>query len=221
MQIVIDRKQLKAVSLFAGTKDIRYYLNGVFVVANKMQSRLVATDGHTCGIAKRDSRDENDGAAQFIIPNDAVKQILAIKPVRGLNSDDVVITVPDDFAENINQELRATFHTSGVIFKAIDGKFPDYQRIIPSELSGETGHFNAEYLYRCKKAALCFGKEYFGFAMNGENCALASINSEMIAVIMPVRKDAHPKCDVTDAAWAKEALPELPAVVAETEQVAA
>jgi len=145
----------------------------------------------------------------FIVPNDAVSSIRKLKAVRGINSDDVFFSVPDDYIENRDQEIRATFHGSVVVFKAIDSAFPDYKRVIPAQVSGKPGQYDAEYLYRCKKAAECFSKKgYFALGMNGENgAALATITSEMVAVVMPYRGEPA-KAD--DAAWAREKLPELP-----------
>jgi DNA polymerase-3 subunit beta len=221
MQIIIDRAALKAVSLFSGVNDTRYYFNGVLIEANTLQTRLVATDGHTMGVHKRDAKDENTGVCKLIMPSDAVASLLKIKPAsKALN--DITLTVPDDIAAKPDQEMRAEFSGQIVIFKAIDGLFPDYRRVIPSKLSGEAAQFNAAYLYRCAKAAECFGNKdgHFGIGYNGQGAALARITSEMVAVIMPISNKVLPAAIAEDGAWARESLPELPVAPVVAEPIA-
>ena len=80
MQFVIHRNALKAVSRFQAVKDIRYYLNGTFIEWNAMQTRMVATDGHTLIVHRSDARDENQGEGSVIIPDTMVKTMLSWKP---------------------------------------------------------------------------------------------------------------------------------------------
>ena len=84
----------------------------------------------------------------------------------------------------------------GALFKAVpvDGKFPDYQRVIPSSLSGEVSFINAEYLYDAAKAlALIDGakKQYAPYiAYNGNAPAIAYGGSdEALVLLMPMRGD--------------------------------
>jgi len=207
MNITIHRNALKAVSLFAGQKDIRYYLNGVLVECTPLQTRLIATDGHACGIHRADAKDENTGSAELIVPNEIVAQLLKLKCGKSL-ADVVTLTVPDDITEKRDQECRAEFQGVTFVFKPTDGKFPDYRRIVPSELSGEVAQFQAEFLMRCSKASIALGskKGLFQLAHNGQGAALASIDANMVVIIMPFRGEA-PKAE--DAAWAKTALPTI------------
>jgi DNA polymerase-3 subunit beta len=207
MNITIQRNALKAVSLFAGQKDIRYYLNSVLVECTPLETRLIATDGHACGIHRADAKDENTGSAELIVPNEIVAQLLKLKGGKSLD-DVVTLIVPDDITEKRDQECRAEFQGVTFVFKPVEGKFPDYRRIVPSELSGEVAQFNAEFLMRCSKASIALGskKGLFQVAHNGQGAALASIDTDMVVVIMPFRGEA-PKAE--DGAWAKAALPTI------------
>ena len=187
----IDRKALKAVSRFQSTKDIRYYLNGVCVKSNATRTVIIATDGHTIALHKGDWKDENVGeVAELIIPTAAVKTMLSWKLAK-YAADVVTVTVPDDLSKG--GQCQAQNGDNIVCFKPIDGKFPDFTRVIPKEVSGEAGHYNAEYLLRCQQAAEDFagrkGKNFASIGQNGNSAAVATVSASdsFVAVVMPMR----------------------------------
>jgi DNA polymerase-3 subunit beta len=199
--IHISRSKLKAASYFSGVKDIRYYLNGILIESTPMQTRVVATDGHALFCSKDDAKGDNEGTFTGIVPNDIVKQILAWKaPYKSAADLPVVITTAAD-------EQRAEWCGSTAVFKLIDGKFPEYARVVPTDVSGEASHFNPDLLIRCKKAAEALGtssKGFYAFKQGGDGSGIAVFSTESFAVVMPMRGE---KADVADVAWAREALP--------------
>lgn len=199
--IHITRNKLKAAAIFAAREDIRFYLNGVLIESTPLQTRLCATDGHALFCAKDDAKGDNVDSFVGIVPNDTVKQILAWKaPYKGAADLPVVITTAAD-------EQRAEWCGNTAVFKLLDGKFPDYARVVPEKVSGDASYFNPELLMRCKKAVEALGLNkfgYFAFKQGGDGSAIAVFSSESFAVVMPMRGD---KADVADVAWAREALP--------------
>jgi len=197
MKIHISRNKLKAAALFSARDDIRFYLNGVLIESTPMQTRIVATDGHALFVAKDDAKDENVGTFTGIVPNDTVKQILAWKgPYKAAP---VIFTTNED----ITGEHRAEWAGNTAVFKLLDGKFPDYARVVPEKVSGDASHIDPELLMKCKTAAKTLGtiaKGYFAFKQGGDGSAIAVFSSEAFAVIMPMRGD---KADVADVAWAR------------------
>ena len=143
VKVTIDRKAFKAVALFKANQDVRYYLNGIFVEFNPMETRLVATDGHTLACHRADAKDDNEGKAGFIIPADSVKQILSWKAPNKYAPDVFTVTAPEGF--DCSQELRADFYGNIAVFKAINGAFPNYRKVIPETASGEITHLNPVY----------------------------------------------------------------------------
>lgn len=163
---------LKAVML-AAKKDARNYLNGVMV----RNGELAATNGHMALIIKSDSI-KSDG--EYIIGNDTIKLIINVhKFIKGDN--------PVKVAHGMT-----TRNMISII--PIDGKFPDVNRVIIQDPSGEIGHFNYEYLLNCRKANNVFlGHNHPWIKLQHNGQAGAKFESEdedgnkLIGVVMPVR----------------------------------
>lgn len=111
-------------------QDIRYYLNGLLLVIDQESLKAVATDGHRLAFSAVRSGDagvriEQSGERQeVIIPRKAILEIQRL-----LSDTDDLVTI--ELAPN---QARFTFDQIEVLSKLIEGKFPDYQRVIP------TGH---------------------------------------------------------------------------------
>jgi DNA polymerase III subunit beta len=116
------RKLLSLVQYAMAQQDIRYYLNGLLVLVEDRQLRLVATDGHrlayaAMGLAATLPRIE------VIVPRKTVIELAKLLA----DSDD-----------EVNLELSATqaafrFGDIELVTKLVDGKFPDYTRVIPAQ----------------------------------------------------------------------------------------
>ena len=200
----IYRNKLKAASRFMAVQDIRYYLNGLLIESNPVQSRIVATDGHTLFASRDDAKCDNAGSFTGIMPADTVKAILAWKaPHKSANDNPVILTTSDDPAG----EHRATWCGNVCVFRLIDGKFPDYARVVPATLEAGISFFQPEYLLRCTKAAQDLNtsaKGYFDFKCAQDGTGLAVFSPQSFAVIMPIKTVV---ADVADVAWAREPLP--------------
>jgi len=119
------RRLLGLVQYAMAQQDIRYYLNGLLMVVEEGQLKLVATDGHRLAYAAT--------ALKGGLPRQEV--IVPRKTVLELSK------LLADSDEDVNVEISATqaafrFGTVELVSKLIDGKFPDYTRVIP------TGHKN-------------------------------------------------------------------------------
>lgn len=199
MKITIDRNALKAVSRFAAKQDIRFYLVGVLIESNPLQTRLCATDGHTLAVHRSDAKGENEGSWTGILPLDAVNTLLKMKPaIKSLKDEPIAVTVSD------TGEIRCDWNGQSIITRAVDGTFPDYRRVIPSTLDGQPAWINPDYLARIVDAAKDINAG-FTFGFGGTSCSLAYIGQDMLAVVMPMRTDLT--TDAVGAAWAKDALP--------------
>ncbi len=118
---LIDKTQF-AIS----TEETRYYLNGIFLHAieagGKLKLRSVATDGHRLARAEMDAPNGSEGMPGIIIPRKTVGELQ--KLVDGVETP---VTVE-------LSETKIRFTIGGIVLtsKLIDGTFPDYQRVIPT-----------------------------------------------------------------------------------------
>ncbi len=187
MQFSILRKQLKAMSRIAATKDIRYYLNGLHVVQDNRGTYIEATNGHMLG---RLLIDETPIAnpCSVILPLDSVKTLSATGK-KGNESlcftvDGVKITV-------INPD------SSSMVFQAVEGKFPDCDRVVPTVTSDggmQTSTYNPEYIQAFYDCAKDLGSSCKGVTVQikqrGNDSGIVNIDSEplFVGIIMPMRE---------------------------------
>lgn len=123
--ITLQQKELKNllhhVQFAVAQQDIRYYLNGLLLLTDGQQLISVGTDGHrlayiAAGLDKAQTRQE------VILPRKAVFELSKL-----LESSEEPVTL-----EYLQNKVRFSF--SGIVLtsKVIDGKFPDYNRVIPT-----------------------------------------------------------------------------------------
>ncbi|WP_299671738.1 hypothetical protein [uncultured Roseobacter sp.] len=121
------------------TEETRYYLNGVFLTAKPEANtlRAVATDGHRLGVVDTDIPVDSDFGA--IVPRKSVNLIMAMFTKGG--NEPISVTVSD---------LHYQIKVSDVLLagKLIDGRFPDYTRVIPSGEPKMSAHVSAESVKR-------------------------------------------------------------------------
>ena len=106
--------------------DIRYYLNGILFVAEGKMLTLVATDGHRLALAQAET-DTEMPKQEVILPRKTVLELQRLLKDGG-KGDDESAPIEMRFAGN-----QAKFSFSGMEFvtKLVEGKFPDYNRVIP------------------------------------------------------------------------------------------
>ena len=129
------RGLIKAAEFAMAQQDIRYYLNGMLLVIDNDSLQAVATDGHRLSWASL----EVDGSYQrqeVILPR---KTVLELGKLLADVDDPVRIDV-------LANQVRFRFANVELVSKVVDGKFPDYNRVIP------TGHTRAIELPRDRTA---------------------------------------------------------------------
>lgn len=178
--IYIDATELKAVRHFAAKQDVRNYLNGVLVQATVKQTRLVATDGTILGLFDRDQPNEGVALEEVIIPLDVID---ALKPDAKL---------PVRVALDGNRYRIQQYDDRAFTFNPVDGRFPDYVRIIPTEVSGVPAQFQCKYLAAIDKAQQIISKGRTPYIWhNGNETALFGLidADRFIGVVVPLIHD--------------------------------
>src|SRR5438552_3220361 len=112
---------LRLVQFAMAVQDIRYYLNGVLFSIDKDTLRVVATDGHRLSYASQ-SLGSDHGSVEAILPR---KTVLELIKLLGDTEDTVSLAVGSN-------QARFSFGGIEIVSKIVEGKFPDYQKVIPT-----------------------------------------------------------------------------------------
>jgi DNA polymerase-3 subunit beta len=123
----LPQKMLKAIidkTAFAmAQQDVRYYLNGLMLEVSSKTLRAVATDGHRLAYCEKEIDCDLSDIKQVILPR---KGIIELSRMLKDIDDAVKITLGTN-------HLRAELGDFRFTSKLIDGRFPDYNRVIPSD----------------------------------------------------------------------------------------
>jgi DNA polymerase-3 subunit beta len=163
------KKLLKQVEFAMAQQDIRYYLNGLLLEINGNQLNLVGTDGHRLSFTSTKLNQTFD-KTDVILPR---KTIIELIKLLDDSEDEVTIEMSPG-------QVNFNFNEVRLISKVIDGKFPDYHRVIP------TGHQNTftvnriEILTAMQRASILSNEKYRGIRMvlSESNLKLISTNTE-------------------------------------------
>ena len=149
--------------------DIRYYLNGILFVAEGKSLTLVATDGHRLALAQA-TLDAEIPKQEVILPRKTVLELQRL-----LKDDDSPIEMR--FAAN-----QAKFVFAGLEFvtKLVEGKFPDYNRVIPKAMKNALTLGRAPLLASLQRAAILTSEKFKAVRVNVEpgTLRLSASNAE-------------------------------------------
>jgi DNA polymerase-3 subunit beta len=150
--------------------DIRYYLNGILFIAEGKTLTLVATDGHRLALAQSQLSTEVPSKQEVILPRKTVLELQRL-----LKAEETAIEMR--FAGN-----QARFNFSGMEFvtKLVEGKFPDYNRVIPKNHKNTLVLGRVPLLGCLQRAAILTSEKFKGVRMNLDPGVLriASSNAE-------------------------------------------
>ncbi|EFO30118.1 DNA polymerase III, beta subunit [Roseibium sp. TrichSKD4] len=144
------RKTLPSVS----TEEVRYYLRGVYLHAYNGKFRAASTDGHRLTIFEDDLPPGVTDIPPIIIPTKGVQEVVRMLSRKGIDASSQVKVIVDEagvFFQFGDYELLAV--------KAIDGTFPDYQRLIPA-MPVNFVSFEAQKMEDALKALLSIKPEF-------------------------------------------------------------
>jgi DNA polymerase-3 subunit beta len=169
----VPQKTLKSllgqVSFAMAVHDIRYYLNGILFVAEGKKLSLVATDGHRLAFASADL-DVEVPKQEVILPRKTVLELQRL-----LSDKDGAIEM--QFAAN---QAKFSFEGMEFVTKLVEGKFPDYNRVIPRNHQNIIILGRTALLAALQRAAIMTSEKFKGVRLNVEPGALrvASNNAD-------------------------------------------
>lgn len=147
------RQLLGKTQFSMATQDVRYYLNGLLLLVDGNELRAVATDGHRLAYASMPLEGEPTTPRQeLILPRKTV-----IELSRLLADSDEPLQI--ELAPN---QIRFKFGQISLVSKLIDGKFPDYERVIPATLKNVVSLNRAALLQSMVRAAILTNEKFRG-----------------------------------------------------------
>lgn len=154
-KLTISRKVLQELLLLVqfamAQQDIRYYLNGLLLVLDGDKIKVVATDGHRLSYAEGPLETSNE-KREVILPRKAVMELS-----RQLGSGDDEVTI-----EIYASQVRFRYSDSELVTKIIDGKFPDFTRVIPVNYNKHITLNRQELLQSLQRAAILSNEKFRG-----------------------------------------------------------
>ena len=133
-------------------QDIRYYLNGLLMVIEDDQLKLVATDGHRLAFAAKEVGARDLPRQDVILPRKTVLELAKLLA----DSDDAVEI---DMSAS---QVRFKFGEVLLVSKLVDGKFPDYARVVPQNQPRRLRLERGQLLQSLQRAAILTSDKFRG-----------------------------------------------------------
>lgn len=155
------KRLIERTSFAMAQQDVRYYLNGMLFELTNGQLRLVATDGHRLAMATYVGDINVEQGAQVIVPRKGVVELARLL----INEEEEAeVIIGSNHIRVITKDFTFTS-------KLIDGKFPDYERVLPrgstKVVLGSRAHLRQAFA----RTAILSNEKYRGIRMllsNGE-----------------------------------------------------
>lgn len=155
VHLQLTQKQFKRliglVQYAMAQQDIRYYLNGLLLVVTGSEIRVVATDGHRLAYAS-EQLTESKQRTEVILPR---KTILELSRLLADNDEALDIHLSSNQAVFRFGEIE-------LVSKLIDGKFPDYERVIPQNHNKVISLQRTTFLQSLHRAAILTNEKFRG-----------------------------------------------------------
>jgi DNA polymerase-3 subunit beta len=171
---------LDKTSFAMAQQDVRYYLNGLLLEINDKSIRTVATDGHRLAFSEITTSAKEHQDIQVILPRKAVLELSRL--IDGLEKD-IKIEMNSNY-------LTVLFENSVFTTKLIDGRFPDYQRVIPSNTNKELIADKNILKQSLSRASILSNEKYRGIHFNVSNGVL------QLQAHNPEQEEAEEELDV-------------------------
>lgn len=137
------KRVLGLVQFAMAVQDIRYYLNGVLLSTEGNILRVVATDGHRLSMASY-KLPEPVAKIEAILPRKTALELIKLLD----ESDD-----PIQLSMHQNQ-VKFSFAGIEIVSKIVEGKFPDYTKVIPTGYSNHVTMNRVEFLSALQRASI-------------------------------------------------------------------
>lgn len=167
---ILLRQLLEQTAFAMAAQDVRYYLNGLLIELRDNELRTVATDGHRLALAKANLPTAVDAIKQVIVPRKGIQEASRIFSE---GPDELSISLNTNHIRIQNQEISFTS-------KLIDGRYPDYERVIPPVGSANFVANREEFKQALQRAAILSNEKYRGvrLTLSANNLLISSNNPD-------------------------------------------
>ena len=166
---------LEQTAFAMAVQDVRYYLNGMLFEIRDGQLIVVTTDGHRLALSGAAINLSVDTPSQVIIPR---KGVMEIARIFSEGSEEVAVHISSN---------HIRIHSDDVCFtsKLVDGRYPDYERVIPAEGQAKFVANREELRLALQRAAILSNEKYRGVRI------VLSTNSMLINTNNPEQETAQ------------------------------
>jgi DNA polymerase-3 subunit beta len=161
-------------------QDVRYYLNGMLLETGGKFLRAVATDGHRLALCEAEIEGGNLDEQQVIVPRKGVLELQRLMDGEG----DLNIELGPN---HVRIQLEGIRFTS----KLIDGRFPEYDRVIPKESSNELTADKGLFRGALQRTAILSNEKYRGIRL------IIRDSGVVIQAHNPEQEEAEEELEVT------------------------
>ena len=156
------KRVLDKTAFAMANQDVRYYLNGLLFEFKDNLLRTVATDGHRLAVCDLDGRVEVSHNRQLIVPRKGVTELSRMLT-------DSKETVQLGLGKN---HVRLVKNNLAFTSKLIDGRFPDYQAVIPVGTERKIVVERADFTLALQRASILSNEKYKGVRLEAEGVAM-------------------------------------------------
>jgi DNA polymerase-3 subunit beta len=161
-------------------QDVRYYLNGLLLETGKKHLRAVATDGHRLALCQAELPGGKLPEQQVIVPRKGVLELQRLMSGEG--------TLNLELGSNhIRIQLEGIRFTS----KLIDGRFPEYERVIPQDTSNSLSADRQLFRGALQRTAILSNEKYRGIRMTIQE------NRVLLQAHNPEQEEAEEELEVS------------------------
>ncbi len=164
------RKLLDDTAFSMANQDVRYYLNGLLFEVDNGNLVAVATDGHRLAMSSLALPSYAGQQKQIIIPRKGVLEIMRL-----LANDEQLVTI--SLGQNHIRLSDTSFSFSS---KLIDGRFPDYRRVLPRNSTKQVTAHRSVLKDACTRASILSNEKYRGvrFTLSPSELQIVANNPE-------------------------------------------
>jgi DNA polymerase III subunit beta len=142
------RTMLRKTSFAVSSDESRYVLNGIFISFKEHKMTMVATDGRRLALVDEEVEISEKSFGEFIVPSKAVNELGRLLQEKG---DIEIRHTENQAAFTLKDEKGASVF---LLTKLIEGNYPNYRQVIPSEMKERVSLMREEFLHALRRAEI-------------------------------------------------------------------